>query len=208
MTQSPLFILLLFGGAIYLAKIWYDDLRANLQENAHPRALPGAFPAPLSILLIAAAGALFLVLLETGGEVYLGVSAQQSDITILFLFAMIGAGIIEEVVFRGFLVVENRGRAWLLGSILAFSLLFSLAHYQYYLEFPEEGSWMDFTWKLDAKSGWSLLLLFFNSLWFYAVRFLPVNPSRSLLPCFVAHISSNVGVFLVKAVQGHVTGLY
>ncbi|NBD38379.1 MAG: CPBP family intramembrane metalloprotease [Verrucomicrobia bacterium] len=208
MTQSPLFILLLFGGALYLAKIWYEDFRANAGAEPHPRALPGAFPAPRLALLIAAGGALFLVLVETGGEIALGVSAEQSDITVLFLLAMVGAGIIEEVLFRGYLVVEGKGRAWLIGSILLFSLLFSLAHYQYYVEVPEEGSWTEFTFKTDAKSAWSLLLLFLNSLWFYAVRFLPFNPRHSLLPCFVAHISSNLGVFIVKAAQGHVTSLF
>jgi membrane protease YdiL (CAAX protease family) len=121
---------------------------------------------------------------------------------------MVGAGILEEVLFRGYLVVQNRGRNILILSVIGFSLLFALAHYQYYTEVPEEGSWRDFSFVIDSKSLWSLLLLFLNSLWFYWLRFTRWNPHNSLLPCFVAHIASNVGVFVVKLVQGHVNGLY
>ena len=82
------------------------------------------------------------------------------------------------------------------------------SHYQYYTDIPEDGTWRDLTFMIDAKSLWTLLLLFLNSLWFYWMRFSKWNPNRSLLPCFVAHIASNLGVFFVKLVQGHVTGLY
>jgi hypothetical protein len=53
-----------------------------------------------------------------------------------------------------------------------------------------------------------LLLLFLNSIWFYTLRFCKWNPRHSLLPCFAAHIASNVMVFVVKLAQGHVTSLY
>jgi membrane protease YdiL (CAAX protease family) len=208
MTDSPLVVIALFAGALYLFKLWRDDLLAARSGNPNPRALPGASGAPAAALWIAAGGAIALLLLETGGEYALGVSAQQSDITALFLLAMIGAGVIEEIVFRGYLVVQNRGRAALIASIVGFSLLFSLAHYQYYTEIPEEGSWRDASLVFDPKSLWSLLLLFLNSLWFYTVRFYKWNPTQSLLPCFVAHIASNVGVFVVKAMQGHVTSWF
>ena len=48
--------------------------------------------------------------METLGENLLAISEQQSDITALFLPAMISAGIIEEIVFRGYLVFTKRGR--------------------------------------------------------------------------------------------------
>lgn len=207
MSDSPLIILILFAGAAYLFKIWLDDQKAWRAGSPNEQALPGATPAPAIALWIGAIGAIFLVLIETGGEIALGVSDQQTDITAIFLLAMVGAGVLEEVIFRGYLVVTNRGHRALLASIVGFSLLFALLHYQYYTEIPEDGSWTDFTFVIDAKSSWSLLLLFLNSLWFYSVRFFKWNPHQSLLPCFVAHITSNLAVFIVKALQGHVTWL-
>lgn len=208
MSDSPLLAILVFAGALYLFKLWLDDLKAGQAGEVKAGALPGAFPASVTAMVIAAAGALALVGVETAGEIALGVSAEQSDITAIFLLAMLGAGIIEEVVFRGYLVITNRSRAILIGSIVGFSLLFALLHYQYYTDTPEGGTWRDMTLAIDAKAAWSLLLLFFNSLWFYSVRFFKWNPQQSLLPCFVAHVSSNAGVFLVKLLQGHVTALW
>lgn len=208
MTDSPLIVILLFAGALYLFKLWRDDLLARQAGHPNPKALPGATSAPPAALAIGVGGAVLLVLLETGGEVVLGVSAQQTDITALFLLAMLGAGIIEEILFRGYLVITGKGARILIASIMGFSLLFALLHYQYYTEIPEDGSWTDLRFVLDPKAGWSLFLLFLNSLWFYTIRFFKWNPAHSLLPCFAAHVSSNFAVFVVKALQGHVTGLY
>ena len=208
MSESPLLIIAVFAGALYLFKLWWDDLRAAEAGQPNPKALPGASRALPAALWIGAVGALALVLVETAGELALGVSAEQTDVTVLFLLAMIGAGILEEVIFRGYLVVQGKGPRVLIFSMVGFSLLFALLHYQYYSAIPEDGTWRDLQFKLDAKAFWSLLLLFVNSLWFYYMRFSRWNPSNSLLPCFVAHVSSNVGVFLVKLVQGHVSGLY
>ncbi|MGC9450556.1 MAG: CPBP family glutamic-type intramembrane protease [Oceanipulchritudo sp.] len=208
MSDSPILILIVFAGALYLLKLWREDLLAEQTGHPNPRALPGAAPVPAIALWIGGIGAVLLVLLETAGELALGVSAEQTDITFLFLFAMVGAGVLEEVLFRGYLVVSNKGRKLLISSIIGFSLLFALLHFQYYTEIPEEGAWWEFQFAIDTKAGWSLLLLFLNSLWFYTVRFFKWNPRHSLLPCFVAHVASNLGVFLVKLLQGHVTGLY
>ena len=41
-----------------------------------------------------------------------------------------------------------------------------------------------------------------GSLWFYAVRFFPLNPTRSLLPCVAAHATKNLGVIALKYAQG------
>ncbi|MEX0332099.1 MAG: CPBP family glutamic-type intramembrane protease [Puniceicoccaceae bacterium] len=208
MSDSPLLILLVFAGALYLAKLWRDDLLSLKAGEPNPKALPGATPATGIALGIAAIGAIILVLLETGGELALGVSSEQTDISVIFLFAMIGAGILEEVIFRGYLVITKKGTAFLVGSIIAFSLIFALLHFQYYATLDETEEGRALTLTLDSKSGWSLLLLFLNSLWFYTVRFFKWNPQQSLLPCFVAHITSNVAVFVIKLLQGHVTSLY
>ena len=207
--DDPWMIIIGAAAAGYVLKLWLEDYRTGLAGKPHPKALPGATPAGWGLALIGIIGALLLVAAETAGEYALGVSAEQTNITWLFLAGMVAAGFIEEVVFRGFFVVDKKGRAALLGSIVGFSLLFALLHYQYYLEWPEEDSgWLEFTVVLNAKSFWTLLILVFNSLWFYYLRFMPRNRQRSLLPCFAAHVSSNLGVFIIKLAQGHVTALY
>ena len=59
---------------------------------------------------------------------------------------------------------------------------------------------------LGAKGWFSTAMIFAGSLWFYAVRFLPANPARSLLPCIAAHAAKNLGVFAIKYAQGFVSG--
>ena len=208
MSDSPLLILLVFAGALYLAKLWRDDYRAGMAGKPNPKALPGATGVSAVAMLVGAVGAVLLVLIETGGEIALGVSAEQTDIAAIFLLAMVGAGILEEVIFRGYLVVGSKGKAILVLSIVGFSLLFALLHFQYYATLEKVDDMYDLTLMVNAKSGWSLLLLFLNSLWFYTVRFFKWNPAHSLLPCFVAHVTSNVTVFLVKLAQGHVPSLW
>ena len=59
----------------------------------------------------------------------LGLSAEQSQVTVLFsLYSILGAPVIEEVLFRGYLVIENRGRAALWAGVVGISLLFALLH--------------------------------------------------------------------------------
>ncbi len=206
--NDPWMILASAAAAGYIFKIWLGDYRASRAGRPHPKALPGAAPAGWGAAVIGIVGALLLVAAETAGEYALGVSGEQSGVTWLFLLGMTAAGFIEEVVFRGFLVADKKGRAALWGSITGFSLIFALLHYQYYLEWPREDSgWIEFNVILNAKSLWTLLILFLNSLWFYFLRFMPANRERSLVPCFAAHIASNLGVFIVKLAQGHVTAL-
>jgi len=208
MQENPLFIVIMAVACGYVFKIWLEDYRGAATGKPNPKALPGATAVARPWVWIGVAGALVLVGVETAGEYALGVSAEQKTITWIFLLAMIAAGFVEELVFRGFLFVDGRGKAVLWASIVGFSLLFALLHFQYYLEWAEEAAWYDFAFKADAKSAWTLLLLFLNSLWFYWLRFGARNAQRSLIPCFAAHIASNLGVFVVKLAQGHVQGLW
>lgn len=208
MSDSPILSIALFAGALYLLKLWREDFLLWEAGRPNAKGFPGATGASRAALATAAAGALVLVGIETAGEIALGVSGEQTSLPVLFILPMVGAGILEEILFRGYLVVQNRGRARLVLSCLFFSALFAALHYQYYVEIPEEGGLSAVALKLDVKSSWTLLLLFLNSLWFYAVRFATWNPERSLLPCFVAHISSNLAVFGVKAAQGHISGWF
>ncbi len=206
-NQSPLSIMLACGIAFVVGRFWYLDYQEAGRGKEQTKAIPGATPAGNATMLIAVLGSMLILAIETAGEYALEVSQEQSTVTVLFLAGLIAAGIIEEIVFRGYLVVEKRGPTLLIGSILGFSLLFALAHFHYWIEWKGFGEGI-LEFNLTSKSAWTLLVLFLNSLWFYAVRFSFFNKHRSLLPCFAAHIASNVGVFFIKLFQGHVSGLY
>ena len=208
MFDSPLVILIFFGIAVYVFKMWLDDYREQRKSGPRANALPGAVPTTRFLIVLGIVGAVLLVAVETIGEYALGVSAEQTDIAAIMLLAMVAAGFVEELVFRGFLFIDKRGAAVLWASIVGFSVLFALLHFNYYLEWEDDAPWHQFTVNLDAKALWTLLILFLNSMWFYYLRFGVLNGSRSLLPCIVAHVASNVAVFAVKLAQGHVTGLY
>lgn len=201
--EDPITILIIFAGTLYLATLWLNDYRRNQKGTPNPRALPGASPASLKITTIGILGALIILGAETSGEYVLGISEKQSNITWLYLLAMISASFLEELIFRGYLVIAQRGKHILLLSIAGFSLLFALVH-------PFLWSWQDGSLQLDLtpKGYFSTAIVLLNSLWFYALRFMPLNVTHSIIPCIAAHLSSNLGVFAIKLIQGHVTGLY
>lgn len=117
------------------------------------------------------------------------------------LYAVLAAPIVEELVFRGYVVVENHGRAarWL--AAIAASGMFALLH-------PFLWSWQDGRLQAEftSKAVFSTAALFAASVWFYVVRFAAWNPARSLLPCFAAHAAKNAGVVGIKAATGFVSG--
>ena len=202
MTTDPLLLLLLIGAAPWLARAWTLDYRAALAGKPNARALPGATPASARAVAIASLGALVILAAETGGEHVLRLSAEQSQVTVLFsLYSILGAPVIEEVIFRGYLVIEHRGRAALWGGVVGASLLFALLH-----PFLWEWSGNGLTLHAGAKAWLSTTAILAISLWLYTVRFFGLNPQRSLLPCFVAHAAKNLGVFAIKYVQGFVGG--
>jgi uncharacterized protein len=198
--HHPFLLVLLTAASAYVAKLWRDDLRAAQTGRPNPRAFPGALPAARGVILIACGGAVLLVIVETFGEIALGITAEQSRLTWLFaLYSVCGAPIIEELMFRGWLVVEHRGRPAMWAAAIIASALFALLH--------------PFLWKWDdtglvflpgAKGWFSTVAIFVTSLWFYAVRLGPWNPTRSLLPCFVAHAAKNATVVTIKAATGFI----
>lgn len=201
MTDNPLLIIIGVIAGAYFFKLWLGDLKMEKAGTPNPNAFPGATPAPLIASVIAIVGALVILAGETAGEYALDVVADQSDLTIMFALFTLVAAFIEELIFRGFLVVQNRGRAVLIGSIVFFSTIFALIH-PFLWSWEDEGLVFHFTDKAWFSTG----IVFLNSLWFYTVRFLPVNPRHSLIPCILAHFSSNLGVILIKAYQGHLVG--
>jgi membrane protease YdiL (CAAX protease family) len=198
MTENPIMIVMYLAIAGYVGKLYWADTRTQLAEGPQEGVLPGAFPATWAAILIGTLGALVILGLETGGELALGVAAEQSEMLWYLVFPVMAAGVVEEVIFRGYLVVDKKGRAALIGSCLGFSLLFALIHP--HLWSLEDG----FHLTLTTKGFFSTALLLVNSLWFYACRFAPWNPTRSIFPCMIAHAASNLGVYCVKLAQGYV----
>ena len=193
--NNPVLLVVLIAASLYVGKLWRDDLRSG-QVGAS--ALPGATKAPPRALLISVLGALALLAVETMGEISLGLAAGQSTMTWLFaLYSITGAPMIEELVFRGWLVVENRGKAMMWSAAAGASLVFAALH-------PFLWRWDDagFALTINAKGWFSTVVVFATSLWLYVVRLAPWNPKRSLLPCVAGHAAKNLGVIVVKAATG------
>jgi uncharacterized protein len=202
MTNDPLLLLAVLGASGWIGRRWVIDYRAALAGQPNDRPLPGARPASAAAVAIASLGALLILVAETGGEYVLGLSAEQSRMTVLFgLYSILGAPVMEEVVFRGYLVIENRGPAVLWAGVVLTSLLFALLH-----PFLWQWNGNGLTVHFGAKAWFSTATVFAVSLWFYTVRFFGLNPQRSLLPCLVAHATKNLGVFAIKYAEGFVGG--
>lgn len=202
--NHPLLLSLLLLGGVWVAKLWHDDLRAARTGRPNPGALPGATPASSRALVIAVAGALALLAVETVGEYALGIASEQSRMTWLFAaYSVLAAPLIEELIFRGWLVVTGRGAPTMWLAAVGASLAFALLH-----PFLWKSDDAGFAWTLTAKGWFSTAVVFAASLWFYAARLAPWNPSRSLLPCVAAHAAKNAGVVAVKAATGFMGGLW
>lgn len=201
MNESPFMVLLYVGVAAYVGYMYWGDYQSNqASEQPDPRGMPGATSASWGLYGIGVIGALLILAAETGGEIALGIASEQSEMVWYFVFAILGAGIVEEVIFRGYLVVDSKGRAALIGSCVGFSLIFAIIHGHFWSN--EEGQ--AFAWTFTTKAFFTTSILLANSLWFYALRFGSWNKNRSLFPCMLAHAASNFGVFAVKLAQGFV----
>lgn len=197
--NNPWLILLMIGVGCYVAKLWRDDLR-----KPHSGALPGASLPPRRAMWIAIAGALLILGLETLGESALGLTAEQSKMTWLFaLYSLLAAPVVEELIFRGYLVIEGKGKMALWAGVVVASLLFAVLH-------PFLWKWDDagFALTLTTKGWFSAATVFAMSLWLYVARFAAWNPSHSLLPSVAAHAAKNAGVILIKASTGYMGSLW
>ena len=198
MNEDPLIIIIYCAIAVYIAYLYRADIKAFVAGRPNVKALPGATPTNGLLILASVLGALVLLGNAVIGEYALDIVDAQSEIVWFFVFASISAGVIEEVVFRGYLVVQNRGRNALVFSCLGFSLVFALVHG--HLWSIEEG----FAWNFTVQGIFNTWILFFNSVSLYALRFGPWNANRSILPSIIAHMILNLGVFVVKLVQGYI----
>lgn len=216
MNDQPALIILMSAMGLYVFHLWRQDYLAAKAGSASGQALPGATPASRGVCLIAAFGALVIVAAETWGELYLGLSEEQSEVTVLFGAYTLIAAFVEELIFRGFIVVDKRGPAALWAGIFGASLLFAALHpFMWSWDMGEAPAWQSlmvwrwsewFSWEFTAKGVFSTIAVFVSSLWFYFVRFAAFNKNRSLLPSIAAHATKNLGVFAVKGVQGFVVG--
>lgn len=203
--NHPLLLILMSGVGVYCFWLWLTDLKTPAAQRPSPvknGGIPGAEPASSRAVFIAVAGALIILAGETWGEFALGLSAQQSRMTALFaLYSVMAAPVIEEIIFRGFLVVESRRREVVWAGAIGASLVFATLH-------PFLWRWDDtgFAWTLTAKGGFSTVVVFAASLWLYAARLGSWNPTRSLLPCFAAHAAKNLGVVAIKGALGFLGG--
>jgi len=202
MNDQPWIQLIFIGGIAYLFHLWWTDLKAFKQGSPHPKAIQGASTCNWSVSIIGVVGALIILAMETGGEILLGISEEQKDITLLFGLVTLFAPIGEEIAFRGYLYIDKKGKAMLILSILACSVIFTLCH-PFLWTYEDKSLEFHFT----AKAWFTSAILLMNSLWFYYLRFNARNKNRSLIPCFAAHFSSNLGVVIIKASQGHLVGL-
>ncbi len=212
MTNDPWILALMIGLSGYVCKLWFDDFRSARAGQPNPKAIPGATPAPRKAVLIACVGAAVLLAIETWGEIKLGLTDEQSKMTALFAFYTLFAAIVEEIIFRGFIVYDRGSRLALWGGVVLASFLFAALHpYLWEMKnwemarFFEAENWR-ITWQFTPKAWFTTAMLFAGSLWFYAMRFSGFNPQRSLLPCFAAHFTKNAGVIAIKAAQGFLVG--
>jgi uncharacterized protein len=200
--HHPLLLALLVGASIYLARVWQLDLRAANSGQPNPNAFPGTATAPARTYILAITGALVLLTIETIGEIKLGLDAQQTRMTGLFaVYTVLSAPLIEELIFRGWLVVESTNRVIMWAAAAAASIVFAFLH-------PFLWRWDDagFVLTFGRKEWFSTAIVFAMSLGLYIVRLAPWNPKRSLFPCIAAHAAKNAGVVAIKAAMGFIAG--
>lgn len=198
MGENPFQVLIYGLLAVYVLYLYRSEYRKRTVASESDISLPGATACAWPVYVYAVIGALAILAIETGGEIALDIMAEQSQVYAYTVLAALAAGVIEEVIFRGYLVVDNRGRWLLWAGCGVMSLLFALIHAHLW---SFEGG---FHWVVNTKSCFTTGILFVNSLWFYAIRFMPLNRERSLFPCMLAHAISNLGVYFVKGFQGYV----
>ena len=110
MGENPIQVLLYGFLAVYVLHLYRTEYRKRTATAESDTNLPGATACAGSVYAYGVIGTLAILSLETGGEMALGIVAEQSQVYAYSVFAALAAGVIEEVIFRGYLVVDNRGR--------------------------------------------------------------------------------------------------
>lgn len=175
---------------LFVLVAWARERRKRARNGEPEKFWPGTTYAPTAAYFIAAAGALLITIAEAAVEKRAGLTDQQDVLPAIFVFQLLGASVVEEMLFRGFVAPGELIGRKLLALMIVGSLVFALIH-NFDLGTAEG--------KLNA------VFAFVTSLWLYVVRFNPLNPDRSLLPCFMAHTVRNLAVFGIKGAQGFIS---
>jgi uncharacterized membrane protein (UPF0136 family) len=185
MTRDhPLILVALIGLAAWCFWYWLRDLRA---PPADGRRFPGATQANAKVLLAAVLGSLYFLAVDLVGRHQLDLLDEAPPITALMAVFMLAWAFLEELALRGYLVIESRGPLVLLLCILGYSLATTL---------------------LVQDSLFGKGVAFMTAMWYFALRFCRWNSARSLLPCIVAHLTTNLGLILVRVFQKKISGLW
>lgn len=175
---------------LFVLIAWARERRKRTQNGGPEKFWPGTTYAPHGAYFIAAAGAILITIAEAAVEKRAGLTEMQGVLPAIFIFQLLGASVVEEMLFRGFVAPGELFGRKLLALMIIGSLVFALIH-NFDLSEPEG--------QVNAA------FAFITSLWLYVVRFNPLNPDRSLLPCFMAHTVRNLAVFGIKWGQGFVS---
>ena len=186
--------ILAFALGLCVLAAWYGEFRLRRRTGVPEKFWPGTTLAPAAAYLIAASGALLITVGEASVEMRFDVSTSQSQLPLIALLGLVGAAVTEEAVFRGFIAPSHLAGWKLLCLILGGSALFAVIHIDF-LNFNLH----------DEKQWITLIFEFLTAIWLYLARFNPLNPTRSLLPCFMGHIVRNLAVFGIKWAQGFVS---
>ena len=190
MDLTALKALLYCALGLFVLVAWARERRKRARNGEPEKFWPGTTYAPNAAYFIAAAGAILITIAEAAVEKRAGLTDQQSVLPAIFIFQLLGASVVEEMLFRGFVAPGELIGRKLLALMIVGSLVFALIH-NFDLREPEG--------QVNA------LFAFVTSLWLYVVRFNPLNPDRSLLPCFMAHTVRNLAVFGIKGAQGFIS---
>lgn len=206
--DDVLYSLGMFAVAAWLFKMWLSDTRNFVCTGTPAKGeFPGARPVSIKLAVFGAMCGVVLLAAITAAEIAGGGVEEQTKVSFMAIFSWTAAAFIEELIFRGYLIVQNKGKLLLWGSAILFSLIFALCH-PFFWDFsiPENGGLAEasFAINLTEKAARDTIFVFLSSMVFYALRFCPQNKMRSLIPCVAAHLAYNLGVFCVKAAQGFV----
>jgi membrane protease YdiL (CAAX protease family) len=199
--MEPLSIVLCAVAALVVGGIWVKDYLAWRSGKPFERALAGATGAPARLILLSAAVSAAIMAVETACEHALGISKLAQPLPVILLVPTVCFALLEEILFRGYLVIQGKSRVALVTSIVIFSLIFAALH-GHFLGWTADGK--GFQLRLTpATILWSVSNLSF-SLWWYAVRFLPSNKERSMLPVFAGRGAALLTLFLIDLATGRI----
>lgn len=185
-TLQP-FLYFILGAVVLIA--WIKESQQRQMKSEPEGFWPGTTSAPLAASLLSMSGVLLITLVESCVEIRYGVAHEQSHLAAISLLSLLGAAVIEEIVFRGFVAPAYLSGLKLLSVALIGSAVFALFH----------------GFSISSTQGKiSFLFAFSTSLWLYFARFNPLNPQRSLLPCLAGHCVRNLAVFGIKWAQGFI----